>query len=343
MHRCITLAKNGKGSTYPNPMVGSVIIYDDKIIGEGWHAKAGEPHAEVVAINSVKDHNLLPNSTIYVSLEPCSHFGKTPPCADLIISKGIKNVVIGCKDPYSKVSGRGIQRLKDAGFDVLVGVMERECTELNKRFITFHQKKRPFIFLKWAQTKDGFIDKNRAKESKKEPIWISNEESRQLAHKLRANEQAILVGYKTVLNDNPKLTTRDWHGKNPLRLVIDRQQKLPIQHHIFADRQKTVIFCEALNYQQIMANIEYVKLDFDRDIPQQICDYLHKLQIQSLIVEGGQKTLQSFIDENLWDEAFIFSGNTTFGNGLKAPRIKGIKSKEVNLKENILEYWNTKS
>ena len=226
MLRCLQLAKNGLGSTYPNPMVGSVIVYEDRIIGEGWHQQAGQPHAEVNAVNSVNDQSLLDKATIYVSLEPCSHFGKTPPCSDLIIAKGIKKVVIGTVDPFAEVAGRGIKKLIDAGCEVLVGVLEQECQQLNKRFFTFHQKKRPYIILKWAESLDGFIAPEAKSRSSREPVWITNSYSKQLVHKWRAEEQSILVGTKTVEADNPSLTTRDWSGKSPTRIVLDRELKI---------------------------------------------------------------------------------------------------------------------
>jgi diaminohydroxyphosphoribosylaminopyrimidine deaminase / 5-amino-6-(5-phosphoribosylamino)uracil reductase len=228
--RCIELAKNGLGTTYPNPLVGSVIVYNEEIIGEGWHRKSGEPHAEVNAINSVKDKSLLSKSTIYVSLEPCSHFGKTPPCCDLIIANKIPNVVIGTIDPFAKVSGSGIKKLIEAGKNVTIGILEDECKELNKRFFTFHTKKRPYIILKWAESSAGFIAP--IFKEKQEPIWITNSFSRQLVHKWRSEEQAILVGTQTVLDDNPKLNTRDWNGQNPIRIILDRTGKISEDYHI---------------------------------------------------------------------------------------------------------------
>ena len=238
INRCIQLAKNGLGTTYPNPMVGSVIVYNDEIIGEGWHQKAGESHAEVNAINSVKDKSLLSKSTIYVSLEPCSHFGKTPPCCDLIIKNNIPNVVIGTVDPFAKVAGNGIKKLLEAGKNVTIGILEDECNDLNKRFFTFHTKKRPYIILKWAESADGFIAPS--SKDKKEPVWITNEISRQLVHKWRSEEQAILVGTQTVLDDNPSLTTRDWFGKNPIRIVLDQNNKISKENHIFDSQAKTL-------------------------------------------------------------------------------------------------------
>ena len=242
--RCIDLAKNGLGKTYPNPMVGSVIVLNDVIIGEGWHKKAGEPHAEVNAINSVEDTSLLKKTTIYVSLEPCSHFGKTPPCANLIVTSEIKNVVIGIIDSNSKVSGAGVKYLKDNGCNVIVGVLEDKCKDLNKRFFTFHTKKRPYIILKWAETSDGFIDKLRDLTSENSPNWISNTYSQQLVHKMRAEEQSILVGTTTALNDNPSLTTRSWCGNNPVRIVLDRTLKIPSNYNLFDGTVKTIVLTE---------------------------------------------------------------------------------------------------
>ena len=239
--RCIELAQNGLGTTYPNPMVGSVIVYDGQIIGEGWHKKAGEPHAEVNAVNSVKDKSLLKKATIYVSLEPCSHFGKTPPCCDLIIANEIPNVVVGTVDPNEKVAGKGILKLIEAGANVTVGVLENECNELNKRFFTFHQKKRPYIILKWAESLDGFLAPEKAGNQDRKPVWITNQYSRQLVHKWRTEEQAILVGTQTVVDDNPKLNARDWNGNNPTRIVIDRNNRIDPDSFIFDDTVKTVI------------------------------------------------------------------------------------------------------
>lgn len=318
IQRCIELAKNGLGTTYPNPMVGSVIVYNDMIIGEGWHKKAGEPHAEVNAINSVKDKSLLQKATIYVSLEPCSHFGKTPPCCDLIIKNKIPNVVIGSVDPNIKVAGNGIKKLIEAGANVTVGVLETECYDLNKRFFTFHQKKRPYIILKWAETKDGFIAPIEKLEQK--PVWITNPYSRQLVHKWRTEEQAILVGTQTVIDDNPKLDARDWFGNNPIRLVIDQNNRIPKDSHIFDNQTKTIIFSK-IKTEIAEENTIFEVIDFEQNIAQQIIVILYKYQIQSVIIEGGKQTLQTFIDANLWDEARIFIGNSLFNTGTKAPKL----------------------
>jgi diaminohydroxyphosphoribosylaminopyrimidine deaminase/5-amino-6-(5-phosphoribosylamino)uracil reductase len=325
IERCIQLAKNGLGTSYPNPLVGSVIVYDNKIIGEGWHRKAGEPHAEVNAINSVKDKSLLKKSTIYVSLEPCSHFGKTPPCCDLIIKNEIPNVVIGTIDPNVKVAGNGIKKLIEAGLKVSVGVLEGECKELNKRFFTFHQKKRPYIILKWAESQDGFIApdttfRKNLNDNEKKPVWITNPYSRQLVHKWRSEEQAILVGTQTVIDDNPKLDVRDWTGNNPIRLVLDQNKRIPSNSNVLENQSKTIIFTKTtgnINKEKLIFDI----IDFRKNIAQQLAEAMYRHQIQSVIIEGGRQTLQTFIDANLWDEARIFSGNTIFTEGIGAPAL----------------------
>lgn len=320
INRCIELAKNGLGTTYPNPLVGSVIVYNDKVIGEGWHKKAGEAHAEVNAINSVEDKSLLSKATIYVSLEPCSHFGKTPPCADLIIAHKIPNVVIGTIDPFAKVAGNGIKKLMEAGANVTVGILEEECHELNKRFFTFHNKKRPYIILKWAETDDGFIAPLAKDEQK--PVWITNKYSRQLVHKWRTEEQAILVGTQTVLDDNPSLNARDFSGNNPIRIVWDKSGKINAQFHVKDNSIKTLILTENKEFQST-ENCIYETCSFDENLIENTLNIIVNHQIQSVIIEGGSKTIQSFIDKNLWDEARIFTGKNIFENGTKAPEIKG--------------------
>lgn len=316
--RCIQLAKNGLGSTYPNPLVGSVIVHNGKIIGEGWHRKAGEPHAEVHAVNSVKDKSLLKESTIYVSLEPCSHYGKTPPCCDLIIAHKIPKVVVGTIDPFSKVAGTGIQRLKENGCEVTVGVMEKECLELNKRFFTFHNKKRPYIILKWAESSDGFIAP--LVKNTKAPVWISNEFSRQLVHQWRAQEQAILVGTKTVLDDNPKLDVRDWTGKNPTRIVLDRSGKIDSTYFANKANTKTILITEQENL-TLGDNVTTEIITFDNQLSQKIVEMVYRLGLQSIIIEGGRQTLQTFIDDFLWDEARVFVSNTILHEGIPAPQL----------------------
>lgn len=324
--RCIELAKNGLGTTYPNPLVGSVIVYNNEIIGEGWHRKSGEPHAEVNAINSVKDKSLLSKSTIYVGLEPCSHFGKTPPCCDLIIANKIPNVVIGTIDPFAKVAGTGIKKLIEAGKNVTVGILEDECNELNKRFFTFHNKKRPYIILKWAESEDGFIAP--LSKEKKEPVWITNEFSRQLVHKWRSEEQAILVGTNTVIEDNPSLTTRDWSGNHPIRIVLDQNNRISKESHIFDNQVKSI-------------TITKENINFNNNIALEITDFLFNEGIQSVIIEGGRQTLQTFIDANIWDEARVFRGEIYFKSGTKAPTISGENSKkEKILNDELLTFFN---
>jgi diaminohydroxyphosphoribosylaminopyrimidine deaminase/5-amino-6-(5-phosphoribosylamino)uracil reductase len=326
--RCIELAKNGFGTTYPNPMVGSVIVYNGQIIGEGWHQKAGEPHAEVNAIRSVKNLSLLNKATIYVSLEPCSHFGKTPPCCDLIIKNKIPNVVIGTVDSNIKVAGNGIKRLKEAGANVIVGVLEKKCYELNQRFFTFHEKKRPYIILKWAETQDGFIAPLTKKEQK--PVWITNSYSRQLVHKWRTEEQAILVGTQTVIDDNPKLNARDWEGNNPIRVVIDQNNRIPETAHVLDNQVKTILFSKNKNTVS-SENTIFEVIDFQENIAQQIVERLYQHQIQSVIIEGGAQIIQTFIDANLWDEARVFIGNNKFVNGIKAPVLNNTPSKKEKI------------
>lgn len=323
MKRCIELAAMGLGHTYPNPVVGSVIVHENNIIGEGYHTKAGEPHAEVNAINSVHDKNLLKNSTIYVNLEPCSHFGKTPPCADLIIEKKIPEVVIGTSDPNIKVAGKGIEKLKNAGCNVVTGILENECSELNKRFFTFHSKNRPYIILKWAQTADGFIDIERKPDEPIKPYWITNEISRILVHKWRSEEQAIMIGTNTALKDNPQLNVRDWFGINPVKVVIDRKLIIGKEKNIFQNNVKTIVFNEMTDKISNTYNQEFIKISFNENIIPQILDVLFKIQTQSVIVEGGTFLINSFYNSNLWDEARVFVGNRFFYKGVKAPDIKG--------------------
>ena len=334
--RCIELAKNGLGATYPNPLVGSVIVHRDSIIGEGWHQKAGAPHAEVNAVNSVKDESLLKKSTIYVSLEPCSHFGKTPPCSDLIIAKGIKKVVIGTVDPFAEVAGRGIKKLMEAGCEVQVGVLEKECQDLNKRFFTFHQKKRPYIILKWAQTTDGFIAPKI--QEKREPVWITNQYSKQLVHKWRSEEQAILLGTNTAIADNPKLNTRLWKGENPVRVVIDKDLKIPQESALFDGTIKTIVLTENVKSSG-SNNLVFEKVNFQQNLPLQICEILYRHNLQSVIIEGGAKTLQTFIDNNLWDEARVFTGISEFHKGVKAPEFSGKMFSKTTLERDTLKFY----
>ena len=332
--RCIQLAENGLGTTYPNPMVGSVIVHDNKIIGEGWHRKAGEPHAEVNAINSVKDKTLLKKATIYVSLEPCSHYGKTPPCSDLIIASGIKKILIGSIDPFPEVSGKGIKKLMDAGCQVTLGILDTKCNVLNKRFFTFHKQQRPYIILKWAQSVDGFIAPISTEENHtREPIWITNQYSRQLVHKWRSEEAAILVGTNTAVMDNPKLDTRLFEGTNPVRVLLDKNLRLTEDSSLLDKSTKTIVICSDEAQKTISKtsseNLIFETINFEKDITTEICKILFKHGLQSIIIEGGAMTLQSFIDSGLWDEARVFTGDVQFGKGTKAP----ILNAEVKLKQ----------
>jgi len=317
MKRCIELANKAMGSVSPNPMVGSVIVCQDKIIGEGYHEKYGSHHAEVNAINNVKDKGLLSKSTLYVNLEPCAHFGKTPPCSDLIIEHKIPKVVIGCIDTFSEVSGKGITKMENEGIEVVVGVLEKESRELNKRFFTFHEKKRPYIILKWAESKDGFI----APINQTAPFWMTSSESKKLVHQWRAEEDAILVGRITAEKDNPSLNVREVEGGNPTRIVIDKELKLSSALNLFDSTAKTIIF-NAKKTEVIDLNY-FIKTGY-KGLLNNILEELYKQNIQSIIIEGGSKTLQSFIDKNIWDEARIFTTNKELNTGLKAPIIKGI-------------------
>ena len=316
--RCLQLAQKGFPAAMPNPSVGAVLVFNNKIIGEGYTSAYGGNHAEVNAINAVTDKLLIAKSTLYVSLEPCSHFGKTPPCADLIIKNHIKKVVIGTLDSNVKVAGKGVQKLLDAGITVEIGVLEQECYQLNKRFFTYYNKKRPFIILKWAESCDGFIaPKNQTLRSS---FSISNEISRQLVHKWRADEQAILVGTKTVLNDNPKLDVRYWCGNNPVRIVLDKSGKIDDTFYVKDNRIKTIIFTEQKNATST-ANTIYEVVSFGQNLPYDIIAILYKYEIQSVLIEGGATTLQTFIAANLWDEARIFKSDVLLNDGVKAPQI----------------------
>lgn len=318
------LGKKGLGTTAPNPMVGCVIVHDGKIIGEGFTSPYGGPHAEVNAINAVKNKSLLAKATLYVSLEPCSHHGKTPPCSDFIIKHKIPRVVIGIEDPHEKVAGKGIQRLNEAGCEVTVGILQETCRSHHKRFLCFHEKKRPYIILKWAETQDGFIAPiSTARGNEPKPFWISNRFCKQRVHQWRSQEQAILVGTETVLKDNPKLTTRDWIGKSPIRIVLDRNLRIPSSFRVFDGLAKTLVFTEITDTSKYVNTVDYEVIDFSKPIGSALCKVLHQKGISSLIVEGGSKTLQSFIDEGLWDEARIFTGPTRLKKGLAAPKISG--------------------
>lgn len=319
LKRALYLATLGKGTAAPNPMVGSVVVCDGKIIGEGYHETCGEAHAEVNAINSVQDKSLLSKSTIYVNLEPCAHFGKTPPCSNLIIEHNIPRVVIGCIDSYSEVAGKGIEKMKKAGIDVTVGVLEHQSLEINKRFFTFHTHKRPYIILKWAQSANGFMDIERS-EKQKGIFWITQPETKTLVHKWRAEEAGILVGRQTIETDNPSLTCRDYAGNSPTRFIIDKNLKTKYSDFtISKDGVKTYIFNSIES--KIVDNITFIKLD-DFSLNSLLLA-IYKLDIQSIIVEGGKFTLTQFIDTNLWDEARVLTGIGSIDNGIKSPSING--------------------
>ena len=333
MQRCIQIAKNGIAAALPNPSVGAVIVYNDKIIGEGFTAAYGGPHAEVNAINAVKDKTLLKKATLYVSLEPCTHFGKTPPCCDLILKNEIPTIVIGCQDPNILVAGNSIRKLREAGKEVVVGVLEKQCQDANRRFMTFHTKKRPYIILKWAESADGFIaptqetrtSKNKAS---KTPFWISNNYSQQLSHKWRSEEQAILIGTQTAIDDNPKLDTRDWAGKNPFKIVLDQNTRIPKENSIFESRANLMV-------------LSAVDLNFKNYIAAQIAHLLFEKNITSVIIEGGRQTLQTFIDENLWDEVRVFRAPTFLIEGIKAPVLKNkLKSSKAIGDNELLIFTN---
>lgn len=337
--RCIELALKGQGNVAPNPMVGAVIVHGGKIVGEGFHEQYGQAHAEVNAVNSVGDKSILASSTIYVSLEPCSHFGKTPPCSDLIVRHRFKRVVVGCVDTFSEVSGKGIEKLRNAGIEVTVGVLEKECRELNKRFFTFHEKNRPYVILKWAQTQDGFIDKKR--DQKMVGInWITQPATKKIVHQWRAEEAAILVGKNTVLNDNPSLTVREVVGKNPIRIVLDNQLKLTETAAVFSKEAPTIIFNTIVNKQS--DNLEWIKVA--KINPETILNELYLRNIQSVIIEGGRQVLESFIASDLWDEARVLIGVENFGDGLKAPAIDLNRATEILLDEDkLLLFVNLKT
>lgn len=337
MKRCLELARKGAGSVAPNPMVGCVVVYRGKTIGEGYHEKYGEAHAEVNAIRSVKNTEWLKESTLYVTLEPCAHHGKTPPCSDLIVQKQIPKVVIGTIDPFAEVAGRGIEKMQKAGIEVKVGVLEEECRELNKRFFTFHQKHRPYIFLKWAQSADGFIDIDRNAAGFGEPTWITGPEALLRVHQMRAEENAILVGTRTAEKDNPSLTVRHCEGKNPLRIVLDRNLKLPADLNLFNSESETIIINSLKNGQK--ANLEYIRADYSQNVLPQILEILYLKEKLSLIVEGGRELLQSFIAQGLWDEAHVYTGQKLFRSGVPAPVIEGNSFKREKIGMDSLEIY----
>ncbi|GAB4199274.1 MAG: bifunctional diaminohydroxyphosphoribosylaminopyrimidine deaminase/5-amino-6-(5-phosphoribosylamino)uracil reductase RibD [Thermoflexibacter sp.] len=328
MNRAMELALHGRGEVSPNPMVGCVIVYQDKIIGEGYHQKYGEPHAEVNAIHSVQNKELLSESTLYVNLEPCSHFGKTPPCADLIIKHQIKKVVVANLDTNPLVAGKGIQKLKNAGIEVQIGILEKEGKSLNKRFFTFMKRMRPYIILKWAETADGYIARENY-DSK----WISNSLSRRLVHKWRSEEDAIMVGMNTAFYDNPQLNVRDWTGRNPIRIVIDRNLRLPAHLHLFDGKQPTICYNSIKD--NISPNVEHIKIK-EGNFIKQVVENLYAKRIQSVLVEGGSGLINSLLENDLWDEIRVFRTAICFGKGIKAPQIRGILFDRAAIQDNDL-------
>jgi diaminohydroxyphosphoribosylaminopyrimidine deaminase/5-amino-6-(5-phosphoribosylamino)uracil reductase len=321
MKRCLELASRAEGLTYPNPLVGSVIVHDGLIVGEGYHLRAGAPHAEVNAINSVPDRAMLKSSTLYVNLEPCSHFGKTPPCADLIIAESIPRIVIGTLDTSDKVSGKGLARLREAGREVIAGVAEEESRRINRRFFTVHEKRRPYITLKWAQSVDGYLDILRSDKNRTGPNWITGNAERVLVHKWRAEEQSILVGAETIRADNPRLNVRDWRGNDPLKLILSSSGSLDKGLAVFGPDDGVVVFTH--NTDGDISNATRVKLNMNEPSSYQIATYLFESGIQSLLIEGGARVLDHFLSTGLWDEARIFTGKDRFNAGVKAPVIKG--------------------
>ncbi len=336
MARCIELASKGAGHVAPNPMVGAVLVHAGRIIGEGYHRQYGGPHAEVNCFNAVasSDEALLPESTLYVSLEPCAHFGKTPPCADLIVRKGVQKVVIGCRDPFESVNGKGIERLRGAGIDVVEGVLEKGCAELNRRFFTFHQKQRPYIILKWAQTSDGKIAA-----ASTERLLISNAVVNTLVHRWRSEEAAILVGTNTALLDDPLLSNRLWIGPSPLRMVVDMQLRLPRTLQLFTDGHPVVVY----NGKQTATEgaVIYQQLLTHQPVLPQLLEHSYQNRIQSILVEGGAQLLQSFMAEGLYDEVRIITNtDLAIGNGLAAP-VAGEMNlyKEELILNNRIQYY----
>lgn len=321
MRRCLDLARNGLGSVAPNPMVGAVVVLDGRIIGEGFHAASGKPHAEVEAISRVKDHSLLKDATLYVNLEPCNHHGKTPPCTDMILDKGIRKVVIGQTDP-NPAAGGGIDRLRNQGVEVITGVLGQESLFLNRRFNTFHDRKRPYLILKWAQTADGFVDATREGADRQKPFWVTDSVCRRLVHKWRSEEQAILAGSQTVMLDDPQLDVREWSGNHPLRITIDRTGRLTDMlpepgFHLLDGSHSTLIYT-CLD-QKNRPNLEFVRISPDEPVWTQVIEDLHGRNIQSVMIEGGPILFDTLIRENLWDEARIFIGPGWLGRGVRAP------------------------
>lgn len=336
MRRCLYLASRARGHTGMNPMVGSVIVYKGKIIGEGYHREYGSDHAEVNAINAVVNKDLLRNSTLYVNLEPCSHYGKTPPCSELITSYKIPEVIIGTVDPNPLVSGKGIHHLRERGTQILTPVLEKECLHLNRRFFTNILKKRPYVILKWAQSRDGFIDKDRKPEDPAGPNWITDHTARMLVHKWRSEEAGIMAGTNTVLIDNPGLDVRYWPGRNPVRILPDRNGKLSGNLKVLDGSTETLIIGGAGPATKGLTT--YIKVRGEAGLPE-ILDLLLERGIYSLIVEGGATLINSFLELGLWDEARVFEGDTLFGSGIPSPAISALNSSIMKFRNNLLRIY----
>lgn len=338
MNRCFQLALLGSGNVAPNPMVGAVLVYNDRIISEGYHAKFGGPHAEVMALAPINDRKILEQATLYVSLEPCSHSGKTPPCTELIISKNIRKVVVAVEDPFPQVNGSGIKQLAEAGIEVSIGLLEEQAKRINRRFFTFHQNKRPYIILKWAQSPDGYIAP--VAENKKGIVhWISNPVSQRLVHRWRSEEQAILAGRKTIEADNPQLNVRGIAGNDPVKIIIDPDLSLNESYTVFKSETPVIIFNLVKN--SIAKNITYVKINNHGEMIKEILDFLYQYKIQSVLIEGGAFTINKFITGGCWDEARIFTGGKLLQNGTPAPAFSGILYEKHKIADDTLDiYFN---
>jgi diaminohydroxyphosphoribosylaminopyrimidine deaminase/5-amino-6-(5-phosphoribosylamino)uracil reductase len=331
MRRVLELALRGKGYVSPNPLVGCVVVHESKIIGEGWHERYGEAHAEVNAVKTIKNIELLRDSTVYVNLEPCTHYGKTPPCANMLIEKGVKKVVVANLDSNPLVAGNGVKMLRSSGAEVITGICESKAREVNKRFFTFFEKKRPYVILKWAETSDGLIARENY-ESK----WISGELSRKLVHKWRTEEDAVLIGTRTALHDDPRLDARNWSGRNPVRVVVDRFLRLSDKLNLFDRSQRTI--CYNILKHEENVNLSLIRVD-ENDFLRNVVNHLFKLNIQSVIVEGGAQLLNAFMELNLWDEARVFVSDKTFGKGIDAPILKGTLAHEESIGNDLLKIY----
>lgn len=339
MQRCLELALNGLGSVAPNPMVGAVLVRGDEVLGEGFHREFGGPHAEVEAIRTAGQGVDLKDCVLYVSLEPCCHTGKTPPCTNLIIEKKIGKVVVGCLDPNPVVSGKGIQQLKEAGVNVVTGVLESECRHLNRRYFTFRDKHRPYVILKWAHSADGYIDRKRSMAEMGNQERITCNESNITVHRWRSEEQAIMVGTTTAMMDNPSLSVRHVKGRNPLRVVVDKELKIPEHYRVFDRTQKTLVFTGSSHISE--ANIEFLMIDFGGNVIQTILDELYKLNIQSIIIEGGRELVNSFIQEGAWDEARVFTAPHKLGSGVKGPVLPGEPVEKIRSGLDLLSIYRS--